>query len=297
MIGPMLKCKLLLFTLFSFAIACGAASACTGKYGEAPAISINQHPEFNYTGAAITRNVEFVITTPAGFNGQCLIGLIVEIPYNGQNLFHAQGLGALPYSVGGPFDNQGAWLHQIYMTQSQTASVVMTITIPANYNRAPAGRYKRYLITRLTNLVRGGNFSETTLSIGATVSSSCALSAPSLSSLDFSSAISNGTIPTSSQRTLSFDASGCNGPARLTLTGQPMTRAGSLASIHYSATATLGGTPVTLDTRNTSASSANNISAPDAGQIPMTITVLPSSVPLAAGTYSSILRVGLEPAQ
>lgn len=264
------------------------------------------HPSFTvtsldlaYAESLATGTVQFTITMPTGFTGSCYLALHVGNPQTIQSLQHAHNPQAtLSYSLGAPFYFTGAAMaYQFAAAPAQVLSISMPVHIPANQTGKPAGTYQRLLNVRLNNVVRGGTFQETTFLIAATIAPSCVLPPPTLAALDFSGAIHNGTIPAAFQRTLSFNDAGCNGPARLTLSGQPMRKPSSTDAIHYSANAIFGGTPLTLDTRAGGIAFANTISAPQTGPIPLSVTVLPTAAALSAGTYRSTLRVSLEPAQ
>lgn len=252
-----------------------------------------------YTETPATGTVQFTITMPTGFTGSCYLALHVGNPQTIQSLQHAPNPQAtLSYSLGAPFYFTGAAMaYQFAAAPAQVLSISMPVHIPANQTGKPSGTYQSLMEVRLSNVVRGGNYKVTTVLIEAIVAPSCTLPPPTLSALDFSAAIHNGTIPVAFQRTLSFNDAGCNGPARLTLAGEPMKRVGGIETIHYSASAILGGTPVTLDTRTGPFAFANAVSAPQETPIPLSVTVQPTPGALAAGTYRSTLRVSLEPAQ
>lgn len=282
-------------TVFFLAVLAFAdnAAACRGA---APTFSFNQTITLTYTGAAATAVLPITVKTPPAFQA-CIIGIsLAPDPYT-STLQHTQNNDTLTYSVGSPFWFSGYdFAYQFQASPNQTIEIQVPIHIPANQSGKPAGTYQRLFNVRLRNVVYGGYHQQADLWVNALVAPVCTLPPPSLAVMDFSAAVHNGAIPTAFQRTLAFDNAGCNGPARLTLSGQPMKPAAA-GTIHYTANATLGGTPVTLDTRAATTSFATNISAAASGQIPLTVTVLPSPTPLPAGRYTSSLRISLEPAQ
>jgi hypothetical protein len=275
-----------------------SAEACT--IPAVPSISIQYATTVNYTGDRIVGSIPYTVQFPPNFPANCPISLTIYTNPMGQfTLPNVQnGQASLAFSITSPFDWNG---YEFYTFITGGPNLTWTSTIPvllsANQTGKPPGTYQRLFTFRLNNVIRGGTLYEGNVQFSATVASTCTLPPPSSTVLDFSPAIVNGSIPAPLQRTLSFNNAGCNGPAKLTLAGHPMKVPGNADSIHYSASAALGNTPVLLDTRTSAVAFANAVTAPQSGQIPVTITTLPTSAKLAAGTYTSTLRVSLEPAQ
>ena len=250
-----------------------------------------------YTETLATGTIQFTVTMPSRLTGSCTLALtMANVQTSLQNIQNPQAM--LAYTIGAPFYFSGTnVLYQFPASQGQVILVAMPVHIPANQLGKPSGTYQRLLSVSLKNVVMGSNYQETPVLITATVAPSCVLPAPTLSAVDFTAALHNGHIPAPFQRALTFNDAGCNGPARLTLSGQPMRKPSSTDAIHYSANAIFGGTPLTLDTRAGGIAFANAIGAPQTGPIPLSVTVLPTAAALSAGTYRSTLRVSLEPAQ
>lgn len=292
----------LLQLLILFWISTGtSAFACQGRpFGQPTATVGIPALTLSYSGALAIGTIPVTVTLPPVMNGNCHLSLMVEAGYPMQlTLQHAQTpQNMLTYSIGSPFEFNGSSFHTyMYAAQGQVYDFQVPVRIPANQNRKPAGPYQRYLSIRLLNTINGAAFSDIPVLVTAQVAGTCTLPPPTTSVLDFSPAIVNGSIPVAFQRSLSFSNAGCNGPARLTLAAQPLTKPGGGTPIHFSASAVLGGTAVSLDTQATASSFTNAISAPESGSVPVTVTVLPTAAPLPAGIYSSHLRVSLEPAQ
>lgn len=273
--------------------------ACIGRPTAYPTATHDNSISITYSGALRHGTVPLSVQFPTGFTGLCGAAFVIRTSPIVQSLPHSQIPGAvLNYGFSHTFYFTGdSWIADIYGGPGQTVDLNIPFIIPANQINKPAGTYAIQFNTRLINRNNGAIFHESYINLAATVASSCTLPPPSLSALDFTEAIINGKIPAAFQRTFSLSNAGCNGPARLSLAALPMIRSGGGAPIHFSASAVLGGTNVVLDTQIASASSVSNITAPEYGSVPVTVTVLPTAVPLAAGTYSSILRVSLEPAQ
>ncbi len=276
------------------------ALACQGRPFGQPAATVGiPSLTLAYSGTLAIGYIPVTVTLPPVMNGNCHLSLMIEAGFPMQlSLQHTQSpQHGLTYTIGSPFEFNGSGFHNyMYASQGQIYEYQIPVRIPADQTGKPAGSYHRYLSIRLINAINGSPFSDILVLVAAQVATSCTLPPPSLASLDFSSAIINGNIPTPFQRTFSFFNAGCNGPARLSLSGQPL-RATSNAEIHFTASAILGGTGVTLNTREGAQSFSNAISAPVSGAIPISVTVLPTSSPLPAGDYSSVLTVSLEPVQ
>jgi hypothetical protein len=167
------------------------------------------------------------------------------------------------------------------------------IVIGAHQN-VPAGTYSDTLTINVNSA--GATLSKSTLTVSATVSSSCALPAPTLSSLDFTPGILNGRA-TSYRQTTTIQGASCTGPATLTLRGTPLTTSTSVAaftnSINYNATATFG--PATASLSTASAAQASTSVPAVTGAVTIGVALADGGKPLAAGSYSSILSIVLEP--
>ena len=278
------------------------AVACDGRPFGQPTLTLNAPSlALSYSGTLAHDYIPARVTFPTGFNGICT--LVIEVSTaqwpmvstleNVQAPQHA-----LTFYLPPLFEwNGGSYNQWVYGGSGQVVDAAIPFTIPANQSNKPAGLYRRDMNVKLKNVIRGGYYYDGYLTLTATVASSCTLPPPTLSALDFTPAIVNGTIPAAYLRSFSLPNAGCNGPARLTLSAQPLTRPGGGTPIHFSASAVLGSTAVSLDTRVAASSFATAISAPVSSSVPVTVTVAPTITPLQAGAYSSNLRVSLEPAQ
>ena len=277
------------------AIAAGGtkASACATTF------TIEPFGALVYQGQSVTGTVRFTATT-GSFNGSCMLGYSLGTWQTVHALTHTQNPQAtLPYSIGSPFWHSGlSYRNQFQVMQRQVVTIDMPVTIPANFLGRPAGTYRQIIPVDLMNTVVGGTLATQTLVMNVTVPSTCTLPPPSQALVDFSGAVDGGEIRVPYQQSISFSNAGCTGPARLSLSALPLRAEGNAGdTIHFAAAATLGSTSVTLDTRVAETSFATQITAAESGIIPLSITALPTTGTLAAGTYSSTLRVRLEPAQ
>lgn len=278
-----------------------SAQQCQGRpFGNPTATVGIPSLTLTYSGQLAIGTIPVTVNLPPVMNGNCNLSLSVEAGYPMElTLQHTQApQHTLTYSIGSPFEFSGTSFHTfMYATQGQVYDFQIPIRIPANQIGKPAGNYQRYLSIRLLNTINGAAFSDIPVLVTAEVAGTCTLPSPTTSVLDFTPAIVNGSIPAAFQRSVSFSNAGCNGPARLTLTAQPLSKLGGTTPIHFSASAMLGSTAVSLDTQISTSSFANFISAPASSVVPVSVTVLPTATPLQAGHYSSTLRVSLEPAQ
>ena len=291
---------LLLILLFGLSTE-ASAQQCQGRpFGNPTATVGIPSLSFAYSGQLAIATIPVTVTLPPLMNGNCNLSLLVEAGYPMQlTLPHTQApQNTLTYSIGSPFEfNGSSFSTYMYATQGQVYDFQIPIRIPANQTNKPAGSYQRHLSIRLLNTINGAAFSDIPVLVTVHVAGTCTLPPPTTSLLDFTPAIVNGAILAPFQRSFSFANAGCNGPARLTLTAQPLTKPGGSTPIHFTANAVLGSTAVSLDTQISASSFADAVNAPVSAMLPVTVTVLPSSLPLQAGDYSSNLRVSLEPAQ
>lgn len=140
----------------------------------------------------------------------------------------------------------------------------------------------------------------------ATVVSKCVLPAPSVPSLNFTSAITNGRPNAGVVQTTTFSNVRCTAPTKLRLTGaalQPLApqapRPGFDNFINFRADGRFGGAQSVLTTSTSSASvdSAVKNTASGAttnGQITVDVSLV-NGQPILAGTYSGVLTVSIDP--
>lgn len=140
----------------------------------------------------------------------------------------------------------------------------------------------------------------------ATVIAKCTMPPPSSSSLNFSSAISNGQPNEAMKQTVSFSNVQCTAPTKLRLTGaalQPTPAIGPRSGfdnfINFRAQGSFGSATSTLTTTQTSQSvdsSQKNVAsgATTSGQINVDINLV-NGQPIIAGSYSGTLTVSIDP--
>lgn len=298
--GGAMTQRILIFFLSLWGVA-APVQACQGRpFGNPTATVGVPSLTMTYSGQLAVATIPVTVTLPPLMNGGCNLSLSVEAGHPIQlTLQHTQSAQhTLTYSIGSPFEFSGTSFHTyMYATQGQVYSFEIPVRIPANQPQKAAGTYQRTLSIRLINTINGAPFTDIPVLVSAHIAGTCTLPPPPTSVLDFSPGIINGAIPAPFQRTVSFANAGCNSPARLTLSAQPLMKAGANSPIHFSAHAVLGSNAVTLDTQSATTSFANGISAPASTILPIAVTILPTVTPLQAGTYSSSLRVSIEPAQ
>lgn len=190
-----------------------------------------------------------------------------------------------------------------------SASATLTLRIPAGQISA-AGSYGDSIdleLLRLTNANQtNGLVRATPIAVSATVLSKCSLPAPSLSNLNFSSAISNGRPNAGVAQRTTFSNVACTAPTRLRLTGgalQPAAptpaRPGFDNFINYRAAGVFGSASSTLTTTTNTASVDSvqkNIAsgATTNGSIAIDVNLVNGN-PIIAGTYTGTLTVTIDP--
>lgn len=190
-----------------------------------------------------------------------------------------------------------------------TANVSVRVRIPAGQTSATAGNYTDSTVTiGIYELIFGTPvrvLDEQVFTVNASIASGCTLPAPDVSTLNFTSAISAGVPNPGFVLRSTFNGVSCSAPSRIRLTGSPMVTtpatsavAGFDNEINYLAIAQFGAASTALNTTAaTQATSAgtNVVSGAVSGA---TVTVdvnLLAGQPIIAGTYSSVLRVTIDP--
>lgn len=289
-----------IIALAIFAVATLVFASPSFACGYGPQVSFAQPSPVAYTEAGANFTVPATITFPNGFHGSCFVSAVINnAPYLFQNLLHSpQSSNGLTVHVLSPFWFTGTeYMTQFTGVQNQILTMNIPLSIPANQFGRAAGTYQNTFTLHLKNIM-GGTFQSLPLVLSAHIQPSCSLPPPSVASLDFSAGIHNGIVAMPVQHTLTFANAGCTGPARLSLSGQPLRLPNNpTATLHFTSTASLGSANVSLDTRQDFSAFTVAHSAPASGTIPLAITLLPTANQLPAGTYSSVLTVSLEPAQ
>jgi len=181
------------------------------------------------------------------------------------------------------------------------------LTIPANQTSAAAGAYTDTQIAIYIYAYRfGWRFVRTyALTLGASINSTCEMSAPSPSTLNFTSAISLGVPNPGVVLSSTLSGVNCTSPSRITLSGVAMQRTPSVGAvagfdsfIDWQATATLGSATATLDTSSaatTTSASYNLVSGTTvSGTTNVNVNLL-AGQRLRSGTYTGVLTVTVDP--
>ncbi len=156
--------------------------------------------------------------------------------------------------------------------------------------------------TTLT-LIRSASFPVT-----ATVIKICRLNPPSVTSMNFSSAITNGRANPGSIQTTTFSSVQCTAPTIVRLTGaalQPTPAIGARPNfdnyIGWSAVGTFGSASVTLNATTTVSTTVDSPTknttsgATTSGTIGVSVNLLDSGRPIQSGSYSGVLTVTIDP--
>ena len=198
----------------------------------------------------------------------------------------------------------------IAIPRNSTATATITLRVPTS-QVVSAGTYNDSGISleligldnqnRPNRLIRTVAFAPQ-----ATVISKCSLPAPSSTTLNFTSAISNGHPNAGIVQRTTFSNVACTAPTRLRLAGaalQPVpatpARAGFDNFINFRAAGTFGSANSTLVTTTTSASVdsvTKNVAsgATTNGTIDVDVNLVDGN-PIIAGSYTGTLRVSIDP--
>ena len=187
-----------------------------------------------------------------------------------------------------------------------TRSVTLPVYVAAASGWSQSGPYADTVLVKVIDRAAGGwrIVRYRPFTVAAAVGQACDLPAPSISSLDFSSAIKNGLANTTSL-TVTFSGVACSAPARIRLHGEPLINpmippaANFDNFIDWRADATFGAARALLDTRQTNevTSAARNVvsGATQAGVITVEVQLV-AGRPVVAGHYSNVLTVSIDPA-
>jgi hypothetical protein len=219
------------------------------------------------------------------------------------------GGNALFYTSGTPLPNQRVDINNVAGGATVTQSVAVS---PSAGQVVASGNYVNNSVTAEVFDNIGGILSQpraAAFPVTATVVGVCNLPAPTASSLDFSSAISQGLPNPASTQATSIVNAQCTAPTRVQLSGNSLqasplgpAKPGFDNFINWSAQATFGSASVTLTTTGLSAtppvtSVAQNMAAQ--GSTSGTISIgnihLIAGNPVIAGSYSSTLTITIDP--
>jgi hypothetical protein len=275
-----------------------AFASCTA-FGQGPSVSgptfFTSYDPTNTANTVVSTT--FTITPPSGMSPPCSLYVVLHNP---QGMTNPSETITLTYSVGGDLasaistGNSSGLLVSLSPGTPQTFSA--SITIPARQNK-PQGSYTETLDLRL--YASNGQFlSQFIPTATANVIASCVLPAPSVSSLNFSSGIVNGRVVSGYKLSALIQGTSCSGAAQLVLRGTPLVTGSSAQTgldnkIYYQAVARLGSASATL---SVDSSSEALVSLPaTSGTVSIDVTLVDKGKMQAAGSYSSVLSVVLQP--
>jgi hypothetical protein len=275
---------------------------CTGFAGSVP--SFQPLSPTAFASYDPTRPTDTVVTIPitinpaSGMSPPCT--LIVNI-LPSFNPGMSNGSSFLAYTVGGDFAGalSGSPFTGIqYQAQNgfpQAFSLSMTIP---NRQAVPQGNYSEQLNLRIFASGSTQPLVQTIITFAAQVTASCTLPAPNVSQLNFSQGVANGRVTHGYKLSALIQGASCSGPSRLILRGTPMQVGMAVPPafdnrIHYQATAKLGSATTILSTD--SASEALATLPATSGTMSIDVSLVDKGKTQAAGTYSSVLSIVLEP--
>lgn len=262
-----------------------------------------------FSGSALTNS--FSLTVQNANTTACSIAIVIYRPTAPTAM--SNGGFTLNYTLdfnGNNVVNFGTISSGYFLTAPGNGSGTFStynLTIAANQTSAAAGAYSDNQVLVVLYAYRNGwRFVRTyTMNFTATIDRTCAMSAPSPGTLNFTSAISLG-IP-SSATVLSSTLGGvnCTSPSRITLLGSAMQRTPALPAtagfdnfINWQATANLGSASATLDTSFGSTTTSANYNVVSGTTVGGTVDVdvnLLAGQRLRSGTYTGVLTVTVDP--
>ena len=287
----------------------GAGVVITG----APALAFHEaYNPFAATGIAETISITVANYSPA----TCDLSLIVTAE-NGEGTLHHGG-GSLTYAVetsdGTPLlrpnstTNPQAGAHIPFsLAPGQSAAITLHGRVLAQQTATPGSYADNAARLRVYRRPENGDFgallAEKGFPVSADVAGVCIMSAPEPASIDFSDDIGSDGRPAGAARTIQLPEAACNTGARVKLSGAPLVHqagaelTGFDSFIGFEAEANFGSVSALLAT--TQAGQTNDAASPAtpaaaSGPVDVTIRLL-AGRPLAAGSYSSVVTIMLEP--
>ncbi len=190
-----------------------------------------------------------------------------------------------------------------------SANVSVRIRIPAGQTSATTGSYADGSVTVGIYELSSGSplqtLDEHIFTVNASITSGCTLPAPDVSTLNFSSAISQGIPNPGFVLRSTFNGVSCTAPSRIRLTGSPLVAtpaigavAGFDNAIDYLAIAQFGAASTALNTTVATqvTSAGTNVASGAVSGATVTVDVnLLVGQPILAGTYASVLTVTIDP--
>ncbi|MCB1515158.1 MAG: hypothetical protein KDJ18_10225 [Hyphomicrobiaceae bacterium] len=277
----------------------------------ASATTITATPAYQpFSGSTLT--FSFNLTVQNANNAPCSIAVILARPtaplvmnsggftlnyaldFNGNNVVNI-GTPSTGYFLTAPGNGSGTF-------------ATYNMTIAANQTAAAAGNYADNQVVLYLYGFRAGDWRLVrtyTLTLGASINTTCTMSAPSPATLNFTSAISQGIPNPGVVLSSSLPGVNCTAPARVTLSGSAMQHTPSVAAvsgfdnfINWQATATLGSATATLATNSQSSVTSSGYNVPSGTTVGGTVGVdvnLIAGQRLQSGTYSGVVTVTVDP--
>ena len=207
----------------------------------------------------------------------------------------------LAYTIGGDLGgalSPSPFTGLQFQAQNGTPQTFTVSMIIRNRQNVPQGNYSEILNLRLFANGFSQPLVQTTITFSARVIASCTLPAPNVSQLNFSQGIVNGRVTQGYKLSALIQGASCSGPARLVLRGTPMLTAATVPAgfdnkIYYQAIAKLGAATTILHV-DTSGEALATLPA-TSGTVTIDVALVDKGKTQAAGTYSSVLSVVLEP--
>ena len=289
----------------------------------APTVSVSVQPTLpSYNPFMVASNVTSVISITNNGNAAC--GFSLSFSPNSIPAHLASGASTLTYTIVG----SGVQLEYVwagagtpptaaqrvnFLNVAKGATVTQTVvTSVATGQVVASGTYTDTFVTAdvWDNTANVLTFwSNNTFNISETVLAVCSLPAPTIASMDFSSAITLGLPNAASIQTSAINNAQCTSPTKVRLTGTSMqtsplgtARPNFDNFIDWTATATFGLATASVTTTGLTAAPAVNSAIKNtatagatSGNLSITNVHLVASQHLLAGAYSGVLTIQIDP--
>lgn len=260
----------------------------------------------NLSQSACLIALAFVRTPPAGelHSGTQSLSYALEDLKSGQVLFTS--IGTIP----SPAELSSPGVLRFQLSPGQSISFGVRVRLPRGQMAGPgtytddSAEIRVYLISSTGT---GTLLDARALTTSAQVAAICVLPPPTQSTLDFTSSIGSDARPREDWKTTTFSGAECNAPARLSLLGdalrpaqQPTSTPGLDTFINFQAEAHIETIAAILITdkdegEETGVSAVQTSSPFLSADLDLRVKLI-AGRPVAAGSYSSVLTVRIEPA-
>ncbi|MCB1505292.1 MAG: hypothetical protein KDJ47_09985 [Hyphomicrobiaceae bacterium] len=277
----------------------------------ASSTSITATPAYQpFSGSQLTHS--FNLTVQNSNSSACSIAIILV--RSTSPVVMSNGSFSLGYNIdfnGTPVVNIGTPSTGFYATAPGNGTATFSsynLTIAANQTSAAAGAYTDTQVAVYLYAFRSNRWNLVrtyAMNFSAFINKTCVMSAPSPSTLNFTSAISLGIPNPAVGLSSTLPGVHCTSPSKITLTGNAMqhvpavgTVSGFDSLINWQATATLGSATAMLSTNTASTVTSAGYNVPSGttvgGSVGVNVNLI-AGQRLRSGNYTGVLTVTLDP--